>query len=67
MLFIKRKPENYDAKMLKVRKIMWKTVNQNLPIINVSIKQVGFKKQIGKVNHSFLLSCSKLDGHRSQW
>ena len=30
MLFIKRKPENYDAKMLKVRKIKWKTVNQNL-------------------------------------
>ena len=67
MLFIKRKPEDYDAKMLKIRKIKWKTVNQNSPIINVSITQVGFKEEIGKVNHPFLLSCSKLDGHRSQW
>ena len=69
MLFIKRKPENYDVKMLKIkiRKIEWKTVIQNLLIINVSINQVGFKEEIGKVNHSFLLSCSKLDEHRSQW
>ena len=60
-MFTRNKPERYDAEMLKIgiRKIERKTVNQNLPVINVNIKQIGFKEEIAQVNHPFLLSCSE--------